>query len=76
MRYAIGAYATYRTINTARSLGGFSAEATKRAFRIAVTDATAGQGKVMAALRGRMRGLEDVETDDQLPAPRRRRVSR
>ena len=76
MRYAIGAYATYRTTNTARSLGGFSAEATKRAFRIAVTDATAGQGKVMAALRGRMRGLEDVEKDEPLPAPRRRRVSR
>ena len=73
IRAAVGAYATYRVTNMARSLGGISAEATRRAFRLAVTDATAGHGKTMATMRGKLRGLDDVEEEAPTPAPRRRR---
>ena len=73
IRAVVGAYATYRVTNMARSFGCISAEATRRAFRLAVTDATAGHGKTMATMRGKLRGLDDVEEEAPMPAPRRRR---
>ncbi len=48
--WAVGGYATYRTTNAARHVGGFTAEAARAAFRQAVADAAAGAQKVSQLL--------------------------
>ena len=50
---AVGAYASYRTTNAARHAGGMSAEAAKRAFHQAITEAVAGAPRTAKLLRVR-----------------------